>query len=62
MTAEHYFPRFGFERIERGAVPEAISETLEFRSACPASAVAMARPLGTAGRATASAFHAAPAR
>ncbi|MGZ8378064.1 MAG: arsenic resistance N-acetyltransferase ArsN2 [Gemmatirosa sp.] len=45
MTAEHYFPRFGFETVERGAVPAAIAETLEFRSACPASAVAMARPL-----------------
>jgi amino-acid N-acetyltransferase len=45
MTAEHYFPRFGFEAVERGAVPAAIAETLEFRSACPASAVAMARPL-----------------
>jgi hypothetical protein len=30
--------------VERGAVPPAIAETLEFRSACPASAVAMARP------------------
>ena len=45
MTAEHYFPRFGFEVVERGAVPPAIAETLEFRSACPASAVAMARPV-----------------
>jgi amino-acid N-acetyltransferase len=45
-TAEHYFPRFGFERVERGAVPPAIAATLEFQSACPASAVAMARPLG----------------
>lgn len=44
-TAEHYFPSFGFERVERGAVPPSIAETLEFRSACPASAVAMMRPL-----------------
>jgi amino-acid N-acetyltransferase len=44
-TAEHYFPRFGFERIARDAVPAEIAATLEFRSACPASAVAMARPL-----------------
>jgi len=49
MTAEHYFPRFGFEVIARGAVPAAIADTLEFRSACPASAVAMARPCTTAG-------------
>lgn len=45
MTAEHYFPRFGFERVERGTVPAEIAATLEFRSACPASAVAMAKPL-----------------
>lgn len=44
-TAERYFPRFGFAVVERGAVPASIADTLEFRSACPASAVAMARPL-----------------
>lgn len=44
-TAEHYFPRFGFERIDRQAVPPEIAATLEFKSACPASAVAMAKPL-----------------
>ena len=48
MTAEHYFPRFGFTHVERGVVPAAIADTLEFRSACPASAVAMARPLAGA--------------
>jgi amino-acid N-acetyltransferase len=45
MTAEHYFPRFGFERAERGAVPADIADTLEFRSACPASATVMVRSL-----------------
>jgi amino-acid N-acetyltransferase len=44
-TAEHYFPRVGFERVERGAVPAEIAATLEFQSACPASAVAMRRAL-----------------
>ena len=48
MTAEHYFPRFGFTHVARGAVPPAIADTLEFRSACPASAVAMVRPLAGA--------------
>jgi amino-acid N-acetyltransferase len=43
LTAEHYFPRFGFDRVAREAVPPAIADTLEFRSACPASAVAMKR-------------------
>jgi amino-acid N-acetyltransferase len=44
-TAEHYFPRFGFERIERTDVAPEIAETVEFKSACPASAVAMKKPL-----------------
>ncbi|HYW50154.1 MAG TPA: arsenic resistance N-acetyltransferase ArsN2 [Gemmatimonadaceae bacterium] len=42
-TAEDYFPRFGFTRVERAAVPPGIAATVEFRSACPASAVAMRR-------------------
>jgi amino-acid N-acetyltransferase len=45
LTAEHYFPRFGFTRVERDVVPAEIAATLEFRSACPASAVAMTRTL-----------------
>jgi len=44
-TAEHYFPRFGFETIERTDVAPEIAETVEFKSACPASAVAMKKPL-----------------
>ncbi len=43
MTAEHFFPRFGFDVVARDAVPAEIANTLEFRSACPASATAMAR-------------------
>lgn len=49
-TAERYFPRFGFERTDRADVPEAIACTVEFQSACPASAVAMKKLLGS-GRA-----------
>jgi amino-acid N-acetyltransferase len=45
MTAEHYFPRFGFERVNRSAVPAEIAATLEFRGGCPGSATAMAKPL-----------------
>lgn len=48
MTAEHYFPRFGFETIARDRVPPEIAETLEFRSACPTSAVAMSKSLQAA--------------
>ena len=47
MTAEHYFPRFGFHVVARDAVPSEIANTLEFKSACPASAVAMTRALVT---------------
>ena len=45
MTAEHYFPRFGFERIDRSSIPREIAETVEFTSACPATAVAMVRAI-----------------
>jgi amino-acid N-acetyltransferase len=44
-TAERYFPRFGFERIERSEVPAAVRDSDEFRVACPASAVVMRRAL-----------------
>lgn len=47
MTAEHYFPRFGFEVVARDRVPAEIASTLEFSSACPASATAMSRTLDT---------------
>lgn len=44
-TAERYFPRFGFAPVARDAVPADVRETVEFKTACCASAVAMARPL-----------------
>lgn len=44
-TAEQYFPRFGFEVIPREQVPASVQASVEFRSACPASAVAMRCPL-----------------
>ena len=44
-TAERYFPSFGFAVTTRDEVPEAVRDTVEFRSACPASAVVMVRPL-----------------
>lgn len=40
-TAESYFPRFGFVRITRELVPTSVQQSVEFRSACPASAVVM---------------------
>ena len=46
-TAERYFPSFGFHEITRDEVPADVRETKEFRGACPASAVVMARPIAT---------------
>ena len=43
MTAEEFFPRFGFVRIERADVPASVQQSVEFRSACPASAIVMRR-------------------
>jgi amino-acid N-acetyltransferase len=44
-TAERYFPRFGFERIDRGDVPAGVRQSVEFTSACPASAIVMRKVL-----------------
>ena len=40
-TADQWFPKFGFTVINRTAVPEPLAATVEFTSACPASAVVM---------------------
>ena len=37
-TAGDYFPRFGFHPTERAAVEPAVQQSVEFISACPASA------------------------
>lgn len=42
-TAERYFPTFGFHDVSRADVPDDVRETMEFRSACPASATVMRR-------------------
>jgi amino-acid N-acetyltransferase len=44
-TAEAFFPKFGFERIDRQTVPASVQESVEFRSACPSSAVVMRKSL-----------------
>lgn len=41
MTAPDYFPTFGFHRIQRTHIPPGVQQSVEFTSACPASAVAM---------------------
>jgi len=44
-TAEKFFPKIGFERISRDDVPASVQTSIEFRSACPASAVVMRKQL-----------------
>jgi amino-acid N-acetyltransferase len=44
-TAERFFPRFGFAPISREEVPATVKESVEFRSACPASAIVMRKVL-----------------
>lgn len=45
-SAEGYFPRLGYVRISRGELPEALGASEQLRGACPATAIAMHRPLG----------------
>lgn len=40
-TASKFFPRFGFLKEDRAKAPTTLQESVEFRSACPASAVMM---------------------
>jgi len=42
-TAEKFFPRFGFVAVDRQSMPLSIQGSIEFQSACPASAIAMRR-------------------
>lgn len=42
-TADRWFPRFGFEVIDRADVPAALASTIEFTKACPSSAIVMRR-------------------
>jgi amino-acid N-acetyltransferase len=44
-TAEHYFPRFGFVCVGRDAVSQGVKASIEFQTACPASAVVMRKKL-----------------
>lgn len=48
-TADGYFPRFGFRRIDRGEASPEVQGSVEFSEACPASAVAMVLDLGRPG-------------
>ena len=48
-TADAWFPRHGFRRIERDTASPEVAESIEFREACPASAVAMVLDLSPEG-------------
>jgi amino-acid N-acetyltransferase len=45
-TAEAFFPRFGFVRIPRSEVPASVQMSVEFRSACPSTAIVMKKSSG----------------
>jgi len=47
-TAERFFPKLGFEQISRDEVPVSVQASIEFQSACPASAIVMRRRLSSA--------------
>jgi amino-acid N-acetyltransferase len=44
-TAADYFPKLGFVQVTREDVPASVRQSIEFTSACPASATVMARTL-----------------
>ncbi len=44
-TADRYFPKFGFDRIDRQQVPDSVKTSVEFTSACPSSAIVMRKYL-----------------
>ena len=45
-TAERWFERLGYSTIDRAAVPRAVTRSIEFGTACSASAIAMRRTIG----------------
>jgi amino-acid N-acetyltransferase len=44
-TAEAFFPRFGFVQIPRADLPGGVQMSVEFRSACPSTAIVMRRTM-----------------
>ena len=44
-TAQGYFPKLGFEPTTRETVPLGVRSSIEFTSACPASAIVMRKRL-----------------
>lgn len=46
-TAQDYFPRFGFARVNRSELPQSLSASEELKGACPDTAIAMTLKLLT---------------
>ena len=44
-TADRFLPKFGFEGISREQVPASVRQSVEFQSACPASAIVMRKQM-----------------
>jgi amino-acid N-acetyltransferase len=44
-TAAEFFPKFGFQPVPRSEVDRAVLDSPEFTTACPVTALVMARPL-----------------
>jgi amino-acid N-acetyltransferase len=44
-TAENYFPKFGFVCVRRDEVAHGVRSSVEFQTACPASATVMCKHL-----------------
>lgn len=44
-TADGFFARHGYQRIDRGTVPSSVRRTAEFQSICPSSAICMVKRL-----------------
>jgi amino-acid N-acetyltransferase len=42
-TAEGFFSKIGFNKVERDNVPDSIRATKEFQSLCPSTAACMAK-------------------
>jgi amino-acid N-acetyltransferase len=40
-TAEYFFAKRGFQKIDRDTAPETLKESIEFKSLCPESAICM---------------------
>jgi amino-acid N-acetyltransferase len=51
MSAERFFPQFGFEIVDRAVVPPGVRCSVQFTSVCPSTAIVMRRalPLGELG-------------